>query len=658
MASARQMERDRKKVLRSPEEWQERLQVAVNQRAYYEPIWEACEEAYTKGDVTWSRPTVDEVYGGSFSEGVRVNRVKPLVDTAHAATTLNHPRIKIYPRVGGDHRAAVWAERWANQMWEKYEAHEEFRAMAKDAHCIGHGWLKTGWHHVEQDRQRQVAGPTVETEAEALAEQLIAFEEENPELADDLPQEEDVIAGIEEQAEFETITEVVESRPFVERISPYDIWVDPTAARLRDCRYIVQRVFRSIDDVRNDESYNKTTRMKVVGGLDNEIAIGWEVSGRNQGFQGVDTFDDRLVAVYEYWSLEDDYMWGVWTPNTDGGWLVDPEPWPVPDLPFIYVPFDPLPSTFYPVGQVFPILNLQTELNSIRTLQLDFLDNYVPKVLMSEDMLSDEMVFDLGSDAPLQVLRAKVPPNGSLRELAIPFPQPGMPLEWPTLSEQVVRDIDFVGGMPDYSTAPNRRRSATEAAIQQDQSAVRAQDKNNIFERAAAETSRRWVGMAQEFLMGEVPVVFTTGDENGEQERRMDYMERHDILSEREFEFKIEVGSMAPRDDAVNRLEKQQLLQQLVPLMQAGVVNPRAVAEMVLIAHGVTNIDDFIVGEQWQEPAPPGGSPGQQEEGAPQPNTGEFQPITPGRVPGAPGGSFGLADEGEGNRVAGRGLQP
>lgn len=656
MVSARQIERDKQKVLRDPGQWEERLRVAVNQRAYYEPIWEACEEAYTKGDVTWSRPTAGEVYGGSFSDGVRVNRVKPLVDTAHAATTLNHPRAKIYPRVGGDHRAAVWAERWANQMWERYEAHEEFRAMAKDAHCIGHGWLKTGWHHHEEERQRQVAGPEIETEAEALAEQLIAFEEENPELAADLPQEEDVIGGIEEQAEFESYTEVVESRPFVERISPYDIWVDPTAARLRDARYIVQRVFRSVDDVRNDESYKRSTRMKVVGGLDNEISTGWELSGRNQGFQGVDTFDDRLVAVYEYWSLEDDYVWGVWTTNVDG-WLIDPEPWPVPELPFIYLPMDPLPSTFYPIGQVFPILNLQTELNSIRTLQLDFLDNYVPRVIMSEDILTDEMVHDLGSDSPLQVLRAKPGPQGSLRELAIPFPQPNMPSEWPMMSEAVVRDIDFVGGMPDYSTAPNRRRSATEAAIQQDQTAVRAQDKNNLFERGAAEVVRRWVGMAQEFLMGEVPVTITP-NEDIPQERQMSFMSRQDILSEREFEFHIEVGSMAPRDDAVNRLEKQQLLKELVPLMQAGVINPRAVAEMVLIAHGVTNIDDFIVGEQWQEPGAPGGAPGGGEEGAPPPDTGEFQPITPGQVPGAPGGSFGLGQEGEGNRFATRGLQP
>ena len=609
-AVEREIRREMKKLEASPSVWEERLTTAANQREQFEDVWAACERAYFQGDHDSEEgPGVDlDVGDGS----VRVNRIKGLVDTSHAATTLNNPRGKVYPRTGGDATAAVWAEKWLNQSWERYGARGAFREMAKDVATIGHGWLKVGWHHVEQDVE-VFEFPTVADDADAvtLLSQLSEFSSENPDMVSDLPDVDDVNRQLETPVEpvSRTETEVVMSRPFVERVSPYDMWVDPTAAKMEDIRYIVQRVFRTVNSIRRDESYDKKVRSQVSGGAVANLNRGGSshsnYTGRNQHYQqGTNNEDDRLVAVYEYWSVEDDHRWGVWCEGSNG-WLIAPEPWPMAEHPFLYTKVDGLPSSFYPTGQVYPVLSLQSEINFIRSKQLEFIDNYSPKVLMKEDILVDSTVEDLGSDDPLTVVRLKLKQNQNLHEVVMPLPQPSMPHEWSTMSEVVGRDIDQVGGVPDYAMPSNRRRSATEAAIQQDQSSVRAQEKNNVFEMAAAEVMRRWVAMAQEYLQGVHPLRLT--DDQAENiNPRFVQMVRQDLVSAAEFEFKIEVSSMAPRDDVVNRLESIQLLNALFPLMQSGVVNPKPAVERVLTSFGVTNVDDFLAESSgvWRFPPP------------------------------------------------------
>ncbi len=59
------------------------------------------------------------------------------------------------------------------------------------------------------------------------------FATENPVMAGDLPTDEQMAANIPDTAMM-----VVEDQPFIERVSPYDIYIDPDATCLEDAQWI------------------------------------------------------------------------------------------------------------------------------------------------------------------------------------------------------------------------------------------------------------------------------------------------------------------------------------------------------------------------------------------------------------------------------------
>ena len=50
---------------------------------------------------------------------------------------------------------------------------------------------------------------------------------------------------------------IVEDQPFVERISPFDMFVDPEATCLEDANWIEQRIVRHLESAKKYKRYNK-----------------------------------------------------------------------------------------------------------------------------------------------------------------------------------------------------------------------------------------------------------------------------------------------------------------------------------------------------------------------------------------------------------------
>ena len=122
---------------------------------------------------------------------------------------------------------------------------------------IGHGWLKVGWAF------KEVEVALSETERFEMAERQMMeadmFAAEAPELAADLPSDEDIASMIPT-----TDMAVVEDQPFVERISPFDIFVDPEATCMDDASWMAQRIIRPLSDVQDDKRYKPSTRKTVA----------------------------------------------------------------------------------------------------------------------------------------------------------------------------------------------------------------------------------------------------------------------------------------------------------------------------------------------------------------------------------------------------------
>ena len=56
---------------------------------------------------------------------------------------------------------------------------------------------------------------------------------------------------------------IVEDQPFVERISPFDMFVDPEATCLEDANWIAQRIVRPLEEAKKDKRYKASARKKL-----------------------------------------------------------------------------------------------------------------------------------------------------------------------------------------------------------------------------------------------------------------------------------------------------------------------------------------------------------------------------------------------------------
>lgn len=104
----------------------------------------------------------------------------------------------------------------------------------KDFLIYGHGWVKVGWKFVEQEQS------VTENERDLMIDRAMieadTFANDEPLMAGELPTDDDIIANIPE-----TIMRIVEDQPFVERISPFDVYVDPEATCMEDAKWIAQK---------------------------------------------------------------------------------------------------------------------------------------------------------------------------------------------------------------------------------------------------------------------------------------------------------------------------------------------------------------------------------------------------------------------------------
>ena len=91
----------------------------------------------------------------------------------------------------------------------------------------------------------------------------------------------------------QTAMMVVEDQPFVERISPFDIFVDPEATCMDDAKWIAQRIVRPLKEARDDRRYRAAARRNLSA--DSLSYPMYAVSVRQQQEEYLDT-EERCVV--------------------------------------------------------------------------------------------------------------------------------------------------------------------------------------------------------------------------------------------------------------------------------------------------------------------------------------------------------------------------
>jgi hypothetical protein len=564
----------------------------------YDDTWKRLRDIYRLKPFQFYSPDDRIAVAIAFST---INVIAPSV-------AVNYPKITVKSQsedIDQQNKAAI-VEAIANYWWRHFDFLEEHRRVVQDFLIYGHGWGKVGWRYKEEIRPL-----SEEEQAEMLDEQVgqtDQFGEEYPDLVNDLPQPSDVASSVPD-----AVAETLEDKPFFERVSPFDLYVDPEATSIKDAQWIAQRIVLPLDVAKKDERFSAGARRKLSA----DGSLKWF----NEDSKSNIPDDHGRVTVWEFYDLIKEEMCIFADQQKDVGFLVKPTPFPYAyGHPFVMLRNYEVPDQFYTIGEIEAIEPLQNELNHTRSAMVLARQLDIPKYMIRKDALGVDGLDALTNtttnglvpvldDTPFNDVIAPVPNNGANAQF------------YANHSEIIESDIDRVTGVNEYmrGALPEVRRTATEASIIQDAANARAADKLARIEHFIAEVSERLVQLAQQFMTA--PQVARISNEQGT-EVWVPY-NREDI--EGQFDFEVEAGSTQPQNETFRRQQAVALMNTMAPFV-GQVIDPAVLATHVLReGFGIKNPERFIMAPPPMMPPEDGGdlaSPDGAMPPAPQPSDG------------------------------------
>jgi len=557
-------------------------------------------------DRLWTR--LINLYRGKHYRGnlpgdrLLVNISFSTINTLAPAVSIGRPKILVNPRRPEDGDKAILTEAIINYWWQHYGCQPEFQRSVKDSLIIGHGWIKTGYRFVEEKK-------------------LDDIEETADEATENVP-----------TGQVESVMVIREDRPFLERVDPFDMFVDPDATCMSDIRWIAQRSRRPLKDVQNDQRYDYAARKEVSA----SSYARW--GNTNSGAPNANytySEDEAYCDVYEYYDINAGTM-SIFADTGGDKFLVKPTKIPyVFGHPFVMLRDYDIPNYFYPMGELEAIEPLQYELNETRTQMMNHRKRYSRKWLFSESAFDDFGRAALVSDDDNVIVPVKG--NENLNNVIVPMPAVINPPEFYNQSSLITNDIDRVSGISEYQRGaiPETTRTAREASIIAEASNARVSEKLVSIDNSIAHCAENLIKLAQQF-MTEEQTIRVIGTENAPIWLKFD----KDYING-EFDFTVEAGSTAPRNEAFRRDMALQMVSAMQPFAAAGIVNMEKLAEYVLgTGFGVKNPESFLMAP----PPPPEGGP----EGMPPMGPEGLPPGMEQMMAGAPQGGMPPMPEGEG----------
>lgn len=520
-------------------------------------------------DAVWRR-LVDLYKGKHFDsysqeDRVLVNMVFATVNVIAPSIAVNHPKITVNARNPDNAAQAVIVEAVVNYWWKYRDIRTEFRRAVKDFIVVGHGWIKVGYRFVEEE----VVGTDVDPSDPTM-----------------------------EGGESTPTTVILEDSPFAERVSPFDVFVDPDATSMRDARWIAQRIRRPLREVKSDKRYDKAAREQV----------GMMAVGRYGDDPSRKKIQDKSIGYAEIWEFYD-LTSKTMCVFAEGGdkFLVKPMRMPYSfGQPFVMIRNYDVPDQFYPIGDLEQIEPMQQELNETRTQMMNHRKRF------SRKWLYKESAFDSLGRSALQStednIMVPVVTDEPLGAVIAPMPAVINPPEFYNQSDLISNDIDRISGVSEFMRggSPEIRRTATEASLIQDAMNARTSDKLATVEMAIAEVGRRMVALAQQFMTGEqVARVMGKDGEPLWVTFTREYLEG-------DFDYEVAAGSTQPVNESFRRQMALQMVDAMAPFAGAGIVNMKEMAAYVLqYGFGVKNPEKFLsTPEPPPAPAGPAGPAG------------------------------------------------
>ena len=530
-----------------------------------------------------------------------VNMVFATINVMAPAVAINNPKFAVNARNPQSAPQAVITEEVLNYLWRTHKMQREFRLAVNDWLIMGHGWLKAGYKATKEPVERKASDAVDQgTNSEGGVDDV------------GIDDREDIPGNAESEMT------VDDDRPFVERISPFDMFVDPDARHPKEMRWIAQRTWRPLADVEADSRYSATTRKKVSG----SSWARWssEDGDARNPVDKPDRGSKTYAEVIEFYDIKRGTVC-TFARSSEGnekangqGFLIKPEKMPYEfGHPFVMLRNYEIPDTMYPMGDVQQIESLQLELNETRNQMLNYRKKFRRAWLYSEDLFSRDGIAALESEDD----NVMIPVLGDSNPASAiaPVPPSITPPEFFDQSAMISGDIDRISGVSDYQRggqSQNIKRTATEAAMIQDSANSRAQDRLLKIEGILAEVGERIVQLMQQYVTGEQVARIVTMPVKGWFKFDADRIAG-------QFDYEVVGGSTEPQNETFRRQAAMQTVDLSMPFIDAGIVNMPALYQKLLRdGMGIKDAERFI--NQPQQQGPPGApaAPGMEGQQPPQ----------------------------------------
>ena len=277
---------------------------------------------------------------------------------------------------------------------------------------------------------------------------------------------------------------------FIDRVSPWDVWLDPVATGLDKGRWAAIRLWTTEEAARDDET------LRIPKGYEFSTIDPTTSNENDQGekpYHATSGGSEKWVELYELYDIFNQKMYVV---PFEG----DKRPWKVIEgieIPLVQVSGYTIAQSPYHMGDLEQIWDIQLEIDKTRSQQIAHRKRNVTKVFVKKDAISPEAESALTSSVVGEI----VPIEGEmpLNELVMPLQMAPLPSESYAMAAQAQSDIGDITGITEYQrgAAPDITRTATEAQIMQGASNVKIDAKLNTIELAVRNVGEYMLAVAK-----------------------------------------------------------------------------------------------------------------------------------------------------------------
>jgi len=529
-----------------------------------------------------------------------VNLILPHINLITSSVVSRDPSFTAVPYEGGEEaeKNSEIVNGVINYFWSRLRVTRELRDATADAIRLGCGFLKVGWSHLEKEEElseqqrREIA-------LDAYERQRLDSILENSEFIGD-------IETLEGSVPFSTMR-VVKSEPFVQYVSPYDIFVPQNARRMEDIDWVVHRVTLPVDEVLANPEFDVSEEDIVRDGTTvnpaDEYQSEWRRNADNVSGTQFSEIALDTATLWEFYDMRTRRLIVFQLEASEPLWEGE-LPWSHRYPPFIHVRnFTSSGNDFWGFGDIENVASIQAMMNEFLTEQIENARRSGQKYLVRKDALTEELIAALESSESDVVAPVDIPSGEPLDQVVVPVFRAALNNDIYSAKIEMERYLRDVLGINDFQAGGvgADRMSATAAAVVEGIATLRVQDKIMSVEDAAAQTGNLILLLCQEYL-DEGTAIRSARVQGAEWPQ----VSKSDLYGE--FIVSIEGGSLKPINPAAREEQAMRLMNEIIPAIANLGYDPQPMLRTALRNLGY-DPDNMLV-QMPQQPALPGAEGG------------------------------------------------